>query len=377
VRVAGLALFPIMVLSAGALGGQTTAPWRRTVFPTGVNLSGNTGPQLGIGFALTRKADSLSPRLLDASIGASAGYGWRGSWFGSLAFRAPGLWPGWRVVLTGLAQREALFEFLGVGNETIYDPKLVNDTQPYFYKVRRTRHLAALEVTRAVRWGSSVAVAVGIARSRFDSLRGRSVFRSTYGPSVDETDRTARLTLVFDRRSSEYDPRRGFLVELSVTTGSGGGGYTRFSGAARGYIPLGAHTWAALRLAAARGVGRLPLSAAFEMPMWEGSIDVLGGPTTHRGLRSQRFVGRDVEFGTVELRRSLVRRAGRFELLAAAFVDFGRVFDGEPFVPTVTGLKVGPGLGLGLRLRGKTLTHVYVTHGPDGIVVTCRTGWSF
>jgi hypothetical protein len=111
--------------------------------------------------------------------------------------------------------------------------------------------------------------------------------------------------------------------------------------------------------------------------MWESSIDVLGGPAAHRGLRSQRFVGRDVEFGTVEVRRSLFRRDGRFELLGAAYVDLGRVFEDVPFVPTVTVVKVGPGLGLGLRFKGKTVVHVYATHGPDGVVVSSRTGWTF
>ncbi len=376
-RVAARFVLPLVALVTGSLAGQTPARWRHSVFPAGVNLSGNTGPQLGVGIAFARKADSLAPRLLDGSIAASAGYGLRGSWFGSLAFHAPGLWPGWRVVLTGLAQREARFEFLGVGNETIYDPDLVNDSQPYFYKLRRTRYLAAVEVTRLLPWGPGVAIALGFAHTRFDSLQGPSLFRSTYGPTVVEADRTARLTLVLDRRSSEYDARRGFLIELSVTTGSGGAGYTRYSSVARGYVPLGARTWAAVRFAAARSRGRPPLSAGFEFPTWEGSIDILGGPLSHRGLRSQRFVGRDVEFGTVELRRILFRRDGLVELLGAAYVDFGRVFEAEPFVPTATDVKIGPGLGLGLRFKGKTIAHVYATHGPDGVVFTSRTGWTF
>jgi hypothetical protein len=40
-------------------------------------------------------------------------------------------------------------------------------------------------------------------------------------------------------------------------------------------------------------------------------------------------------------------------------------------------VKIGPGLGLGLRFKGKTIAHVYATHGPDGVVFTSRTGWTF
>lgn len=375
-RIAGPLVVSLLVFPTGSLAGQTVARWKRSVYPTGLNLSGNTGPQVGVGFRYARRADSLARHLVDASFTATAGYGLRGSWFGSVALRAPGLWPGWRVVVTGLAQREARFEFLGLGNDAVYDPDLVNDSQPYFYKLRRTRYRGALEGTRAIGSGFSIALAVGIAHTRLDSLPGPSLFLSTHGPAVVEADRTARLSLVLDRRNNEYDTRRGLFLELSATAGSGGGGYTRFTSVARAYFPLGARTSAAVKLAAARAVGRPPLSVRFEFPMWEGTIDVLGGPLSHRGLRSQRFVGRDVEFGTVELRRSVVRR-GLFELLGAAFVDFGRVFENEPFALTVSGLKFGPGLGLGVRFKGKSVVHVYAAHGPDGIVVSSRTGWVF
>ena len=376
-RIAAPLVVSLLVFPTGSLAGQTVARWKRSVYPTGLNLSGNTGPQVGVGFGYSRAADSLSRHLLDANFTASAGYGWRGSWFGSVAFHAPGLWPGWRVVLKGLAQREARFEFLGLGNDAVYDPDLVTDSQPYYYKLRRTRYRASLEGTRAIVSGYSVGLEIGIAHTRLDALPGPSLFLSTSGPAVVEADRTARLSLVLDRRNNEYDARRGLFVELSATAGSGGGGYTRFTSVARAYVPLGARTSAAVKLAAARVVGRPPLSARFEFPMWEGSIDVLGGPLSHRGLRSQRFVGRDVEFGTVELRRSVVRHGRLFELLAAAFVDFGRVFEDQAFALTVRDLKFGPGLGLGVRFKGKSLVHVYAAHGPDGIVVSSRTGWVF
>jgi len=46
-------------------------------------------------------------------------------------------------------------------------------------------------------------------------------------------------------------------------------------------------------------------------------------------------------------------------------------------VPTFNGLKLGPGLGLGLRVKGKPLVNVYAARGPDGVVVSSRTGWVF
>lgn len=369
--------FLLAALLAGSLTGQAPAPWRRSVYPTGINLSGNTGPQLGLGFTIARQADSLARYLLDASVVVAGGYGLRGSWFGSMAFRAPGLWPGWRLVASGLAQREVRFEFVGLGNQSIYDPDLVTDSQPYFYKLRRTRYRGTLEVTRGLGGGRLIALAAGITHTRFDSLPGPSRFLSDFGPQVIEVDRTARLSLVLDRRNNEYDPDRGFLAELSATAGSGGSGYTQFTGAARGYIPFGTRTVVALRVVAGRTAGRPPLSARFELPMWEGSINPLGGPTSHRGLRSQRFIGRDVEFGNVELRQWLFRLGAHLEVLGAGFVDVGRVFEDEPFTLTTQELKFGPGLGLGVRRNGKPLVNVSVTKGPDGIVVTSRTGWAF
>jgi hypothetical protein len=375
-KTAHLALL-LAVVSAGSVAGQASAPWRRSVYPTGVNLSGNTGPQLGAGFTVARQADSLSRQLLDASLVAAGGYGLRGSWFGSVTFRAPGLWPGWRLVASGLAQREVRFEFVGLGNQSIYDPDLVTDTQPYYYKLKRMRFRGTLEVTRGIGGGRLIALAVGITRARFDTLPGPSRFQSDFGAELVEVDRTARLSLVLDRRRNEYDPDRGFLAELSATAGSGGSGYTRFTGAARAYLPIGAHTVVALRVVAGRTAGRPPLSARFELPMWEGSIDLLGGPTSHRGLRSQRFIGRDVEFGNVELRQFLFRVGGHLEVLGAGFVDVGRVFEDEPFALTTQQLKFGPGLGLGVRRNGKPLINLSVTKGPDGVVVTSRTGWAF
>ncbi|HET9707896.1 MAG TPA: BamA/TamA family outer membrane protein [Gemmatimonadales bacterium] len=367
----------LTVLWAGSLAGQAPAPWRRSIYPTGISLSGNTGPQVGVGFAIARPADSLARHLLDGSVVAAGGYGLRGSWFGSVWFRAPGLWPGWRVVASGLAQREVRFEFVGLGNESTYDPDLVSDSQPYFYKLRRTRYRGTLEVTRGLGGSRLIALAVAVTRTQFDSLPGPSRFLSDFGPRVIEVDRTARLSLVFDHRNNEYDPDRGLFAELSATVGSGGSGYTRFTGAVRGYIPIGAQTVVALRVVAGRTAGGPPLSARFELPMWEGSIDPLGGPTSHRGLRSQRFIGRDVEFGNVELRRWLFRLGAHLEILGAGFVDVGRVFENEPFVLTTQQLKFGPGLGLGVRRNGRPLVNVSVTKGPDGVVVTSRTGWAF
>jgi hypothetical protein len=86
----------LVVLSAGSLVGQASARWRPSVYPAGVSLAGNTGPQVGVGFAYARRADSLARYLQDARLAVAAGYGWRGSWFGSLSFRASGLWTGWR-----------------------------------------------------------------------------------------------------------------------------------------------------------------------------------------------------------------------------------------------------------------------------------------
>jgi hypothetical protein len=83
-----------------------------------------------------------------------------------------------------------------------------------------------------------------------------------------------------------------------------------------------------------------------------------------------------VHLGTkAEIGPGALRDQVRAVLADAA--PYGRVFEDEPFVPTLNGLKLGPGPGLGVRFRGKSLVHVYAARGPDGVVVSSRTGWVF
>jgi hypothetical protein len=60
-----------------------------------------------------------------------------------------------------------------------------------------------------------------------------------------------------------------------------------------------------------------------------------------------------------------------------AFLDAGRVFEGESWKLTLDDMKVGGGGGVGLRImRGTVLTFNFAG-GPDGYNFSWGTGWMF
>ena len=187
-----------------------------------------------------------------------------------------------------------------------------------------------------------------------------------------------RLTLVYDSRDSEFDPKRGLFAETSIQEGSGGDGYTRFTGVVRGYIPLREGTTIATRIAGSGMTGDPPLNALFEVPTWGNTvIPVVGGISSNRGYDFQRLAGEDVLLFNADIRHDLLNLGdyGAFTLIA--FFDAARVFQGEPFKLTTEDMKIGAGGGLAIRLLRFTIWTFNFAGGSDGFKFTAGTGWAF
>jgi outer membrane protein assembly factor BamA len=375
-----LAAFGAALLLAVPLMAQDQpapqVPWKDSFFPY-LTSSSNDFPMIALKYVYFRPADYFA-RVANAAIfGVDVGVSFNGSRRAIVRFDAPLLWPGWRFSAAAAAVRQSQFGFYGLGNDTPYDKTLVTDTSKYYYRAHRTRYLTRAELTRRIVGRLSASLMGGIERSRLSSPAGPSVFAQTIGTQVDETDAIGRLALVFDTRDKEYNPQKGLFVEGSVLRGSGGDGYTRITAIARGYVSIREGTVLAARLAGSGIDGSPPLSARFDLPSWENTQSILGGAATNRGLAYERFAGSGVLIGSAEIRHNILDAGDFGAITAIGFVDAGRVFEGEPFKLTTDGLKVGGGLGLGIRVLRSSIFALNFAGGPEGFQFTIGTGWAF
>lgn len=373
-RWSGL-LVPLLILgTAPRLDAQK---WVDSRYPY-VSSGANDFPMLAARWQWTRPVDDyFSPFPYEGTLSLDGGISFRGSYFLTATFHVPGIKPGWRLRAFAGITREARFGFFGVGNNTTFDEDLVNDNQPFFYRVRRERQRVQAELTRRIVGKLHVAGALGIENSELTQLPGPSVFRTNFPSRLEDTDFTGRLSLIFDARDNEYNSTKGVLIEAGALHGSGGDGYGRIYGEIRGFLPLRDGTVLGARIAGSGTTGTPPLHASFELPMWERTITVLGGEDTHRGYDSGRFAGEHVLFGNVEIRHNILDLATIGALSAIAFVDAGRVFVGEEFRLTTDDLHVSGGGGLAIRILRSNIFTFNLAKSKEGWNFSMNSGWMF
>lgn len=379
-RPLGLAL--LGVLCAGRLVAQeaeappAAPPWRTSYFPY-IAGAPNDGPVFAFRVRHWQPAEYDDRVTTTAALTADAGITFRGGRFVKLQFKAPELWKGWRVNTFVGAVREVRFGFYGLGNDAPFDKNLVTKTDPFIYRVRRTRYRGLLEVTKQLQRSLQVAVLGDIERARFTSLPAQSIFKSSFGPELKQTDASGRVAVVYDTRDNEYNTHKGLLLEAGGQVGSGGDGYTRLYTVLRGYLPLREGTVVAARIAAS-GIGGTPsLDAGYTIPAWENWIPVLGGPYSHRSLDAGRLAGKHVLLGNLEVRHDLLAFGDLGAITLLAFTDAGRVFEPEGFKLTTKGLKVGGGGGIALRILRSSILTFNFAGGPDGFNFSFGQGWMF
>lgn len=372
-RWSGL-LVALILATAPRLEAQK---WVDSRYPY-ITSGANDFPMLAARWVWTQpEEDYFSPFAYKGNLSLDGGYTLKGSYLLTAVFNAPDIKPGWRLQVFAGLTNEARFGFFGVGNNTTFDKDLANDNQPFFYRVRRERQRLQAEVTRRIVGKLMIAGAVGLENSQLTQLPGPSVFRSNFPSKLEDTDITGRVSFVFDARDNEYNTTKGVILETGVLRGSAGNGYGRLYGEMRGYLPVREGTVIAARLGGAGTTGNPPLHARFELPMWERTITVLGGEDTHRGYDSGRFAGERVLFANLEIRHNILDLVALGSISAIAFVDAGRVFEGENFRLTTEGLHVGGGGGLAIRILRSNIFTFNLAKGDEGWNFSMNSGWMF
>ena len=351
------------------------APWQLSYFPY-ITGGSNDGPMLAFRTRWWKPAEYEDRVTTMAAVTIDGGLGTQGSRFLTVEAEIPRLAFGWRARATVGAIREARHGFYGIGNDTELNEDLVSDDQPYYYKVTRNRYLGTAEVTRVIRGPFMVALLGGVERASFNTLPGPSVFRSTFGEELADTDFFSRLALLYDTRDNEYNPHRGLLLELGAQGGTSDGNYSRIYFTGRGYYTLTPRLLVAARVLGSRMAGDPSLNSILFVPLWEKPLSMYGGTDTNRGIDRGRYAGPHALFSNLELRYDL-RSFGDFGAMTLlGFVDAGRVFEDE-FRLTLDGLHVGAGGGVAFRLLRSTVFSFTLARGSDGAEFNIDSGWMF
>ncbi|HEU4828351.1 MAG TPA: BamA/TamA family outer membrane protein [Gemmatimonadales bacterium] len=350
-------------------------PWLLSYYPL-------VGGGLGGGPVLVARARYYQPSPYEerstyrADLTVEGGLGLHGSRYFQTRFRAPLLTPNLRLNARAGARRNTRENFFGLGNSTVLEKDLPEEER-LRYRVQETRYQFLADVTRRITGPLLFAVGGGVEHTRYVPLAGTTLFGSTFGDEQVGTDALIGGTLVLDTRDNEYDPQNGVVIETGLQFGSGGDGYSRLYGVARGYRTLGLVTQVAARIGASQLYGEPPLSALYELPAWEDVLGMYGGSSTNRGLRSSRYLGTGALFGNIELRRVLFTSKNSASASLILYVDAGRVFEGEKVRLTGDELHVGAGAGIALRILRSTSIVFDVARGSDGMRFNIGSGWAF
>ena len=389
-------LRPALVLACCARAGaaqDTTdviprALWTDVAYPK-VFYTGREGLVVGGYFAYLSPlafAEFDRPEAYRGSYSVNAGLGTKGTRKLMLEARLPRLVPGWRVVGTVGAERRARENYFGLGNSSVNDPSQTA-AQPDFYHSRNTRYIARAEVQRHLAGPLRVLVGLHAERWRIDTLAGPSRLALDRAAGVDPAigrtigDVSGRLGLVFDARDSEPTPRRGGFAELLVARAdadvAGEVTYTRVVANATGYIPATDRLVLAGRVLGQKMWGSPPLGSYYVIDTSDRPFTGLGGGESHRGLEENRLLGRDKLLLNLDVRYDLVAVPTLARATAVGFLDAGRVFQGEPFKLTTSGMKVGGGAGFFLQFGRAGVLGATLGTGPDGVVAQFLSRWTY
>ncbi len=349
--------------------------WGASYFPYVTHATGEF-PVFAFRFMYQRPSAWDDPYSSSGDFRTDAGVGIRGGWFARLRFRAPGLWDGWRLRAGLEARREPRFLYFGLGNETVRDDQLER-VEEFFYKVKRVRYRGDVEVTRNLVGHLHAAASAGLTFARFAPPPGASLYASDFGTQIEDTDAALRLSLLFDSRDTDYNTRRGVLLEVGGTVASGGEGYTRLHTNLRGYLSVREGTILAGRLVAAGMGGTPPLDAHYDVEMWERSVHSYGGDQSNRGVPDGRFLGKHLVFLNAEVRHDILNLGDYGALTAILFVDTGRVFERDEFQITTKDWHTSVGGGIGLRVLRSNIATFNFSDGPDGFEFEFGAGWMF
>lgn len=364
---------PLLVFLLGAAAPLAAQDrWLSNYYPY-IASAPNTFPLVGARYDYRRDANWEDPWLSAGSLAATAAFGFNGSYLATVVFRAPGLKKDWRLFAEGFGTKDSRLGYFGVGNDTPYD-EAIEDGNSNYYRVRRGRIGGRVEVTRRIVGHLEAAVAAGVVGTEFTALPAPTLFGTQVGSSLDETDYTGSLRLVFDTRNREYNPATGALLQAGALVGNA---YGRYYGDFRGFVSPFYSTTVAGRLTAVTTAGSPPLSADYELQLWEESRWQYGGQETNRGLAGGRLIDADQLSASLEVRQTILDVGDFGAAGLIAFLDVGRVFPAGDLSLTTDGMVLTGGGGLMFRALKAGIMTLNFAGGPDGFVFSATTGWAF
>lgn len=333
----------------------------------------------------SRDFDSPPPYRMSFSLDGQVSTS--GSRFLKLDVRAPGLANGWRFSGRFMTRRRAKDNYFGLGNATTFDSDNVTDAQPDFYRAVRTRYVARTEVERDLIGGLRALAGFNIERWKITPPSGASLLAIDLANGVDPTiglstnDVSARFGLVFDSRDDEVAAGRGILIEAVVGVAdadvAGDLTYTRTTISARGFFTASPRLQFGGRVVGQVMGGTPRFGSYYVVDGGDRFYNGLGGSSSHRGLRTNRFLGRHKLFANLDARYALLAIPTLYRLSWMGFLDVGRVFEQEDFRLTTDDLKVGGGTGLFFQLGRAAVLGMTVGLGPDGVDTQAHTRWTF
>ncbi|OGU01644.1 MAG: hypothetical protein A2085_06620 [Gemmatimonadetes bacterium GWC2_71_10] len=266
-----------------------------------------------------------------------------------VAFDAPGLWPGWRVLGIVAADRFQRAPYFGLGNAP--DDSVPQSRRFYRYSLRRYSGFAAVQrdLVRHLRAHAGVQVRA----YRALPLEGDPTLLAAdlaTGAAADTGSRSGtelRLGLLYDTRDEEASPSRGVFLEALIARGMADLAYDRYLLSAREFIPLGEYTTLGFRQSLELAGGAMPFYVMYErFTSWRPE-DGFGGPTSLRNHLPGRFLAPNRAMVSADLRFKKIDvpiAASPFRLWYVAFADAGRLWlDGER--PSLSGLHWDAGVG--------------------------------
>jgi hypothetical protein len=301
--------------------------------------------------------------------------------------RFPKLVEGWRFYALFNAYRHPRDLYFGVGNETTYSRDSITPAREEFYDADRRTTRFRGEVQRTVVGPLRALAGFNVQRWRIELPDGPSVLGRdhaaglvpTVGTSVDDVH--FRVGVVLDTRDDEVAPRRGFVLEaihgVADSSFMGSASYTRTTGVAAGYVPVGDRTVVAARVVGQRMGGDPPFASWYLIEASDDPYEGLGGENSHRAFANLRFAGRHKLFGNLDVRYDVLRIESLLQVSLVGFVDAGRVFEGEDFRITGDGMHVGGGAGLFLRWGRTGVIGATGGIGADGLVFHVNTRWAY
>ncbi|MCZ8342673.1 MAG: DUF5982 domain-containing protein [Leptospira sp.] len=178
---------------------------------------------------------------------------------------------------------------------------------------------------------------------------------------------TVRAGVVYDTRDFEPDPNSGLFFEATHERSMRAIGsqfeFNRNLASGRFFYSPAPGTFKKLVIAGRATVvqtnGDVPFYEYRNMWGTEGNQVGLGGRTTLRGYKQDRFLGPVMGFGNLEIRwkfGSVATKTSTFDFQLVPFVDFGRVWDGAERM-NLKGYKYS--YGLGFRIPWNQSTIIY------------------